>query len=154
MNWSAIKECDIANGPGVRVSLFVSGCTRHCPGCFNPGTWPFDAGQLFTEETVERIIGFLKRDYIAGLSLLGGEPFEPSNEAALVPFLKRVRQEVPGKTVWCWSGFTLDELKGREMLGLLDVLVDGPFIREKRDISLSWRGSSNQRVNYLKIVGN
>jgi len=149
MNYSAIKPCDIANGPGVRVSLFVSGCTRHCPGCFNSQAWDFNAGRPFTAETENEIIGLLRRPYISGLSVLGGEPFEKASQAALVPFLRRVRRELPGKSVWCWSGFTLAELRGKEMLGLLDVLVDGPFIAGKRDISLLWRGSSNQTVNYL-----
>lgn len=149
MNWSAIKPCDIANGPGVRVSLFVSGCTRRCPGCFNPQTWDFNAGQPFTAETEDGILRLLRRPFISGLSVLGGEPFEECNRAALVPFLRRVRGELPGKSVWCWSGFTLEELRGDAMLELLDVLVDGPFIAEKRDVSLLWRGSSNQRVNYL-----
>ena len=155
MNFSAIKPCDIANGPGVRVSLFVSGCRRHCPGCFNSGTWPFDAGKPFTAETEENILSLLRRDYVGGLSVLGGEPFEPSNRAALIPFLERVKREFPRKDIWCWTGFRLEELSDsepRRMLDCLDVLVDGPFLEAERDISLQWRGSANQRIHRLADV--
>ena len=150
MNYSAIKPCDIANGTGVRVSLFVSGCRRHCPGCFNSSTWEFGAGQPFTVGTEERILRLLAPDCIRGLSVMGGEPFEPENRAVLAPFLERVRTALPSKDVWCWTGFTLEELEAdaecRRMLGCIDVLVDGPFIQAERDISLDWRGSRNQRV--------
>ncbi len=150
MNYSAIKPCDIADGTGVRVSLFVSGCRRHCPGCFNSSTWRFGAGRPFTEGTEEHILRLLAPDYIRGLSVLGGEPFEPENRAVLAPFLERVRAALPSKDVWCWTGFTLEELDAeaecRRMLGCIDVLVDGPFVQAERDISLAWRGSRNQRV--------
>ena len=150
MNYSAIKPCDIANGTGVRVSLFVSGCRRHCPGCFNASAWGFGAGEPFTGETEERILRLLAPDFISGLSVLGGEPFEPENRDVLAPFLERVRRAFPTKDVWCWTGFTLEELEAdaecRRMLGCIDVLVDGPFIQAERDISLDWRGSRNQRV--------
>lgn len=153
MNFSAIKPYDIANGPGVRVSLFVSGCTRHCPGCFNSGTWPFDAGKPFTAETEENILSLLRRDYVGGLSVLGGEPFEPENAKVLAPFLERVKREFPRKDIWCWTGFRLEELAdsvSRRMLDSVDVLVDGPFREAERDISLQWRGSANQRIIFLR----
>ncbi len=150
MNYSAIKPCDIADGTGVRVSLFVSGCRRHCPGCFNAKTWEFGAGRPFTDETEEHILRLLAPDYIRGLSVLGGEPFEPENRIVLAPFLERVRTVFPLKDVWCWTGFTQEELEAvtecRRMLGCVDVLVDGPFVQAERDISLAWRGSRNQQV--------
>ena len=157
MHYGAIKDCDIANGEGVRVTLFVSGCTNHCENCFQPETWDFCYGRPFTEETEEELLRLLKRDYINGLTLLGGEPFEPENQRALVPFLRRVRAELPGKTIWAFSGFRLDDELLREgsyarcavtgeMLALLDVLVDGRYVDRLKDISLRFRGSSNQRV--------
>ena len=156
MNYGEIKTFDIANGEGVRVSLFVSGCTHHCKNCFNKETWSFDFGQPFTSETEDKIISQLSPRYINGLSLLGGEPFEPSNQAALLPFLRRVRAELPDKTVWCYTGYLFDkELLGEsrarcehtdEMLSLIDVLVDGEFVQDLYDISLQFRGSSNQRI--------
>lgn len=156
MYYGAIKDCDIANGEGVRVTLFVSGCTNHCPGCFQPETWDFHYGQPFTAETEEKLLGMLAPDYINGLTLLGGDPFEPENQRALLPFLRRLRSELPGKTIWAYSGFTLEEMKTEgshprcevtdELLGLLDVLVDGRFVQEKKDISLLFRGSANQRL--------
>jgi len=155
MNYIAIKPCDIANGTGVRVSLFISGCTRHCPGCFNSSTWDFAAGQPFTSKTEERILGLLGRKWISGLSLLGGDPFEPSNRTAIIPFLERVKREFPQKDIWCWTGFRLEELsdpESRRMLDSIDVLVDGPFVEAEKDISLRWRGSANQRVLRLADV--
>ena len=156
MNYAAIKTCDIANGPGVRTSLFVSGCTHHCKGCFQPQTWAFDYGQPFTEETEAHLLDLLAPDYINGLTLLGGEPFEPENQRCLVPFLHRVRAAYPNKTIWGFSGFPYEELTTDgthprcevtdEMLSLLDVLVDGRFVEELKDISLRFRGSSNQRL--------
>ena len=156
MNYGEIKNFDIANGEGVRVSLFVSGCTHHCRNCFNPETWNFDYGQPFTQETEEKLLKELAPDYINGLSLLGGEPFEPSNQAALLPFLKKFKAMYPDKTVWCYSGYLFDkELLGEsrarceytdEMLSLIDVLVDGEFVQELYNISLQFRGSSNQRI--------
>ena len=153
MNYSAIKPCDIANGTGVRVSLFVSGCRRRCPGCFNASAWDFGAGEPFTGKTEERILRLLAPDHIAGLSVLGGEPFEPENRIALAPFLERVRRMFPSKDVWCWTGFTQEELadaESRRLLASVDVLVDGPFVEAERDISLAWRGSRNQRVIRLR----
>ena len=155
MNYAAIKWADVANGPGVRVTLFVSGCTHRCKGCFQPQTWDFRYGQPFAAETEEALLEALDRPYISGLTLLGGEPFEPDNQRALLPLLRRVRGELPGKTVWCYSGYTLEELHqpGRarcectgEMLSLLDVLVDGEFVETKKDLSLRFRGSANQRI--------
>ena len=149
MNYMEIKKCDIANGPGVRVSLFVSGCTHHCKGCFQPETWDFAAGHPFTAATEATLLSLLAPDYIAGLSLLGGEPMEPDNRAALLPFLRRVRDAFPDKTVWCYSGYTLEELISAgagDILALIDVLVDGEFVQEKKNIRLPFRGSENQRI--------
>ena len=155
MYYGEIKKTDIANGIGVRVSLFVSGCTRHCKNCFNPQTWAFDYGRPFTEETEEELLQALTPAYISGLTVLGGEPFEPANQKALLPFLRRVRGLFPQKSIWCYTGCTLENelLTGshhgeetQEILSLLDVLVDGPFVEELKDIRLRFRGSSNQRL--------
>ena len=156
MYYGEIKDCDIANGEGVRVSLFVSGCTNRCKNCFQPQTWDFHYGQPFTEETEQKLLDMLAPSYINGLTVLGGEPFEPENQRCLVPFLRRVRATYPQKTIWAFSGFTLEELQSDgshprcevtdEMLSLLDVLVDGRFVVELKDISLRFRGSSNQRL--------
>ena len=156
MNYGEIKNYDIANGEGVRVSLFVSGCTHHCKNCFNPETWSFEYGKPFTKETEDYIIECLSPDYIDGLSLLGGEPFEPQNQEALLPFLRKVKNELPNKNIWCYTGYLFDsELLGEsrarceftdEMLSLIDVLVDGEFVQALHDISLAFRGSSNQRI--------
>lgn len=157
MRYGSIKKRDIANGLGVRVTLFVSGCTHHCPGCFQPQTWDFSFGQPFTEETERELLEALSSTYITGLTLLGGEPFEPDNQRALVPFLHQVKTALPTKDIWAFSGYTLEELRGErpsrcrcevtdEMLSMVDVLVDGPFIEAQKDISLRFRGSANQRV--------
>ena len=156
MNYATIKKTDVANGPGVRVSLFVSGCTHHCKGCFNQEAWDFDYGAPFTSETEDEILAALAPSYIRGLSLLGGEPMEPCNQAALLPFLRRVKQMFPDKTIWCYSGYDYEAqlLTGqvgpweitRELLSLLDVLVDGKFELDRKDLSLRFRGSSNQRI--------
>ena len=160
MHYGEIKNCDIANGEGVRVTLFVSGCTNHCKNCFQPQTWDFEFGQPFTAETEEQLLAMLQPDYINGLTVLGGEPFEPSNQRALLPFLRRVREQYPKKNIWCFSGFTYEELKTEgshprcevtdEILDQLDVLVDGRFVEELKDISLRFRGSSNQRLIDMK----
>ena len=160
MNYGEIKICDIANGEGVRISLFVSGCTHHCKECFNPETWDFSYGKPFDEEAQERILSGLAPDYIDGLSLLGGEPFEPANQRALLPFLRRMRERFPQKSIWCYTGYTLEsdllsESRARcectdEMLSCLDVLVDGEFVLEKKNISLPFRGSENQRIIDVK----
>ena len=155
MNYAEIKYCDIANGVGVRTSLFVSGCTHHCKGCFNKDTWDFDYGRVFDEETEKDILKSLEPSYIQGLTLLGGEPFEPVNQRALVPFLEKVKEQFPGKDIWCYTGYTLEQLQGESrgrcevtdrMLELIDVLVDGEFAESLYDISLTFRGSSNQRI--------
>ena len=153
MNCATIKNCDIANGPGVRVSLFVSGCTHRCPGCFNEVAWDFDYGQPFTKETIDDILQLLKPDYIQGLTLLGGEPFEPQNQGAVVELLRQVKAHFPQKSIWAFSGylFEKDILSGRlgdtaEYLSFLDVLVDGPYVEAKKNLSLRFRGSENQRL--------
>lgn len=156
MNYSEIKNCDIANGPGVRVTLFVSGCTHRCEGCFNEVTWDFDYGNPFDESTQEQILKWLSPDYIAGLTLLGGEPLEYVNMQALLPFVQKVKKQYPNKDIWCYTGYRFEEdILGRfctqwrdmkEFLAYIDVLVDGEFILEQKDISLQFRGSSNQRI--------
>ena len=150
MNYCGLKKADIANGSGVRVSLFVSGCNRHCSGCHNPEAWSFSYGQPFTKQTEDEIIEALRPSWIQGLSILGGEPCEEENEAALLPFLQRVRAELPNKDIWLYSGYTYEMLQGEEILLYVDVLVDGPFLQEQKDISLAFRGSSNQRIIKLK----
>ena len=163
MNYGQIKKCDIANGVGVRVTLFVSGCTNHCFNCFQPETLDFDYGKPFTAETEAEIFAELDKPFIAGLTLLGGDPFEPCNQRALVPFLRRVRARYPDKTIWAYSGFTLDReltVDGShprcevtdEMLSMLDVLVDGRYVDELRNISLRFRGSSNQRIIDMNLT--
>ena len=156
MNYAQIKNCDIANGPGVRVSLFVSGCTHRCKGCFNEIAWDFQYGEPFTQETVDMLLEMLAPDHIKGITLLGGEPFESENQPAIVDFLRQMKAKYPEKTVWAFSGYLFDKdiLSGklgswvitREYISYLDVLVDGPFIQEKKDLSLRFRGSSNQRL--------
>ena len=160
MNYAVIKPTDVANGPGVRVSLFVSGCRNHCKNCFNPETWDFDYGQPFTEEVEDKILKAMEPDYIKGFTLLGGDPFEPENCAALVPFMKRMRKLYPEKSVWCFTGYDYerDLLTGKKgdaetvlkLLRTLDVLVDGRFVEELKDLNLRFRGSSNQRIISVK----
>ena len=156
MNYAEIKDCDIANGPGVRVSLFVSGCTHHCKGCFNEVAWDFHYGKPFTQETIDLILGMMRPDYIKGLTLLGGEPFEPQNQGAIVDLLRQIKQKMPKKSIWAFSGYLFDKdiLSGKlgdwkitqEYLSYLDVLVDGKFIESKKNLSLRFRGSENQRL--------
>lgn len=156
MNYATIKNLDIANGPGLRVSLFVSGCTHHCKGCFNPESWDFHYGKLFTEETEKEILKLLANEHIRGLSLLGGEPFEPENQKVLLSLLKKVKEQFPDKDIWCYTGynFELDLLTGNlgpweiteEMLSYINVLVDGEFVLNLKNPNLRFRGSSNQRV--------
>lgn len=153
MNYATIKNCDIANGPGVRVSLFVSGCTHRCKGCFNEEAWDFAFGQPFTEDTIQQIVDMLRPSYIRGLTLLGGEPFEPENQPGVLALLRRIKAELPEKSVWAFSGYLFDRdiLSGRlgdtrEYLSYLDVLVDGPFVESKKNLSLRFRGSENQRL--------
>lgn len=157
MYYGNIKKTDIADGEGVRVSLFVSGCRNKCPGCFNQVTWDFNYGTEFTAETEEELLNALAPDYIAGLTVLGGEPFEEENQRVLAPFLHLVRKAYPQKTIWCYTGYVYDKdilpADGRKrceatdsMISAIDVLVDGPFVLEKRDLTLTFRGSSNQRL--------
>ncbi len=153
MNYAAIKKNDIANGPGVRVSLFVSGCRHRCRHCFNREAWDFDYGLPYTSQTREELLGAADHAYIAGLSLLGGEPFEPEHHAALIDLIEAFRERFPDKTVWCYSGFLYEDLvsgaigeSARTLLSLVDVLVDGKFIEDLKDPSLLFRGSANQRI--------
>lgn len=156
MNYATIKKLDVANGPGVRVSLFVSGCTHHCKGCFNPEAWDFKYGQPFTQKTESELFDALSKPYVRGLSLLGGEPFEPANQKVLVGFLKRFKEKFPTKDVWCYSGYNFEQdmLTGNlgpweiteEMLSYIDILVDGEFVLELKNPNLRFRGSANQRV--------
>lgn len=150
MNYAAIKKADIANGPGVRVSLFVSGCRNHCPGCFNPETWDFDYGEPFTKQTEEELIMALRPSWIQGLSILGGDPMEPENQEALLPFLRHVKEELPEKDIWLYTGYCIEDVTGSLLLSYVDVLVDGPFIEAEKDISLAFRGSRNQRIIDLR----
>lgn len=156
MNYATIKNCDIANGPGVRVSLFVSGCTHRCPGCFNEVAWDFDYGEPFTQQTIDTILEMLAPPHIRGLTLLGGEPFEPQNQPDIVALLRQVKAKYPDKSIWAFSGYLFDKdiLAGRlgpweitkEFLSYLDVLVDGPFVEAKKNLALRFRGSENQRL--------
>lgn len=156
MNYAEIKNCDIANGIGVRVSLFVSGCTHHCKGCFNEVAWDFDYGTPFTQETIDKILDMMRPGYIRGLTLLGGEPFEPQNQGPIVELLRQIKGKMPEKSIWAFSGYLFDRdiLSGRlgdwkvtqEYLSYLDVLVDGPFVEAKKNLSLRFRGSENQRI--------
>lgn len=156
MNYASIKIMDVANGPGVRMSLFVSGCRHHCPGCFNSEAWDFNYGQPFTQKEIDYIIDYVKGPHIAGLSLLGGEPFEPENQKGILPLLRQLKKACPEKNIWCYTGFDFEkDIVGRmlneyeetpEILSYIDVLVDGKFIEELKDVSLRFRGSSNQRL--------
>ncbi len=156
MNYADMKNCDVANGPGVRVSLFVSGCTHHCKECFNPETWDFNFGEPFTKETEDKLIEWLKPDYIKGLTVLGGEPLEHVNQKAVLPLLRRVRETYPDKSIWCFTGYDFEkDILGRmvkewdeteELISYIDVLVDGEFKIELKDLGLKFRGSSNQRI--------
>lgn len=156
MNYAAIKNCDIANGPGVRVSLFVSGCTHRCKGCFNEVAWDFAYGQPFTQQTIDVLLEMLAPSHVKGITILGGEPFEPENQPTVLELLRQMKAKFPEKTIWAFSGYLLDRdiLAGklgpweitREYLSYVDVLVDGPFILDKKDLTLRFRGSSNQRI--------
>ena len=159
MNYGEIKPYSIENGTGVRVSLFVSGCRHHCKECFNQETWDFSYGKPFTKETEDTIIDMLRPDYIAGLTLLGGDPTEPENQEGLLPLLRRIKTELPKKTVWTYSGYLFEDFLpgGRahtdatdEYLSLCDIMVDGPFVLEKKNITLRFRGSENQRIIDIK----
>lgn len=156
MNYAEIKRCDVANGPGVRVSLFVSGCTHHCKECFNKETWDFGFGKPFTQDTIDEILKLLSPGYIKGITLLGGEPMEHVNQQGLLPLLRQIREKLPDKTVWCFTGYDYEkDVLGRmvseweetkEFLSYLDVLVDGEFKIEQKDLGLIFKGSANQRT--------
>lgn len=160
MNYAAIKKFDIANGPGVRVSLFVSGCRHQCKNCFNSEAWDFLYGDEFTDDTLNELLDAISKDYIEGFSLLGGEPFEPENQDGVLKILKTIKQKFPKKTVWCYTGFLYDTqlLRGKvgngdtvkEILKYIDVLVDGKFVEELKSLDLLFRGSSNQRIIDVK----
>ena len=150
MNYCGLNRNDIANGDGVRVSLFVSGCRNHCIGCHNPEAWDFDYGWPFTKETEDEIIEALRPSWIQGFSVLGGEPCEEENEKVLLPLLRRIKRESPNSDTWLYTGYNYEQLEGREILCYVDVLVDGPFLLEQKDISLAFRGSRNQRILRLK----
>ncbi len=159
MNYAEIKKTDIANGTGVRVSLFVSGCRHRCADCFNACTWDFDYGKPYTSDTEDMIMSFLEPDYISGLTLIGGEPFEPENQGTLLALCERIKRELPNKNIWCYTGFTFEEiLEGSRaktehsyaLLEHIDVLVDGRFEKDKKDIRLKFRGSTNQRIIDIK----
>lgn len=160
MNYADIKQYDVANGPGIRISLFVSGCTHHCKECFNPETWDFNYGKPFTQETIDLIIEYMKPEFISGLTLLGGDPFEIQNQEPLIPMLKQVKSVYPDKTVWCFTGYDFErDIVGRmmneypftkELLSYIDVMVDGEFILEQKDLSLIFKGSANQKTIKVK----
>lgn len=160
MNYADIKKIDVANGEGVRVSVFVSGCNHHCKGCFNQCAWDFNYGKEFSEKEEQQIIDYMNHDYISGLSLLGGEPLEPKNQEGLLPLVKKVKEKFPNKNIWCYTGFDFekdvvgkmakDNETTRELLKYIDVIVDGKFEEDKRDLKLQFRGSSNQKIVDVK----
>ena len=160
MNYADIKKIDVANGEGVRVSVFVSGCNHHCKGCFNQCAWNFNYGKKFTEKEEQQIIDYMNHDYISGLSLLGGEPLEPKNQEGLLPLVKKVKEEFPNKDIWCYTGFDFEkDVVGkmaknnettRELLKYIDIIVDGKFEEDKKDLKLQFRGSSNQKIVDVK----
>lgn len=160
MYYATIKPRDIANGPGVRVSLFVSGCNHHCKNCFNEEAWDFHYGEPFTQETIDHIIDLMRPNFVKGITLLGGEPFDPKNQSAVVELLRQIKQELPNKSIWAFTGYVFDRdiWPGKlgdpaiteEYVRYLDVLVDGPFIEEKKNLSLRFRGSENQRIIDMK----
>ena len=146
MRYAKIRKMDISNGPGVRVSIFMQGCSFHCKNCFNPETWDFNGGLAFDDSVIDQVLDLCKEDYISGLSILGGEPMHPNNIEATTQLVKTFKKKYPKKNIWIWSGFLFDQLKDKEVLKNIDVLVDGQFVDEKKDPTLKWRGSSNQRV--------
>ncbi|MCI5882940.1 MAG: anaerobic ribonucleoside-triphosphate reductase activating protein [Clostridiales bacterium] len=160
MNYADIKQYDVANGLGIRVSLFVSGCTHHCKNCFNKETWDFQYGNPFTEDEIHMILDYLKPSYVSGLSLLGGEPFEPENQEGLLPLVRKVKEVYPEKDIWCYTGYLLDEdicgkmldhvPETRELLSYIDILIDGPFVEERKNLKIRFRGSDNQRIIDVK----
>lgn len=160
MNYADIKRIDVANGPGVRVSLFVSGCSHHCKGCFNEETWDFNFGGLFDDKAIDTVMEYLAPSHIKGFSLLGGEPFEYTNQQGVLPLLRKIKETYPEKDIWCWTGYLFDRdirdtmmvkwPETREMINYIDILVDGEFEIDKKNLSLRFRGSSNQRIIDVK----
>lgn len=160
MNYADINQYDVANGLGIRVSLFVSGCTHHCKNCFNKETWDFQYGNPFTEDEIHMILDYLKPSYVSGLSLLGGEPFEPENQEGLLPLVRKVKEVYPEKDIWCYTGYLFDEdicgkmldhvPETRELLSYIDILIDGPFVEERKNLKIRFRGSDNQRIIDVK----
>ena len=150
MKYNKIRKMDISNGPGVRVSIFVQGCMFHCKNCFNPETWDFKGGKEYTDETIDRVIELCGKDHIVGLSILGGEPLHPNNIEGVTRLAKKFKETYPNKTLWIWSGFTFDLKKDEEIMNYVDVMVDGQFVNDLFNPTLSWRGSSNQRVIDVK----
>ena len=146
MRYNTIRQTDISNGPGIRVSIFMQGCVFHCKNCFNPDTWDFKAGNEFTDETIEKVLELCEPSYIKGLSILGGEPMHPKNIAGTTKLAKMFKERFPDKTIWSWTGYTFDDIKDNEVFKYIDVLVDGRFVDELRNPNLKWKGSSNQRV--------
>lgn len=156
MNYADLKQYDVSNGPGIRISLFVSGCNHHCKGCFNEVTWDFNYGKPFTEETIDMIIEYMKPDFISGITLLGGEPLEPANQKGLLPLLCKIKEVYPNKDIWCFTGFDfMNDVYGQmyktipetpKLLSMIDVIVDGKFVEELKDLSLRFKGSSNQKT--------
>lgn len=152
MRYGALKKTDIANGDGVRVSLWVSGCERRCKGCFNPETWSYEYGEIFTGKTVKEISEALNKSYISGLTILGGEPLDPINLPTVTTLIETIRFIYPDKTIWIYTGYKYEEVKDLKVMDLIDVLVDGEFIEDQKDISLRFRGSKNQRIINLREV--
>lgn len=151
MRYNLIRKMDIANGPGVRVSIFMQGCAFHCKNCFNPNTWDFELGVEFTDDTIKHVLDLCNNDYICGLSILGGEPMHPKNIEGTTKLAKAFKEKYPNKNLWAWSGFLYDrDLKDKEVLNYIDVLVDGQYVDELHDPTLKWKGSSNQRVIDVK----
>ena len=150
MRYNKIRKMDISNGPGVRVSVFMQGCTFNCKNCFNPETWDFNGGKEFTNETIDKVLDLCGKDYVVGLSILGGEPMHPNNIEATKRLAKAFKEKYPNKNIWAWSGFRFEDLKDKEALEYIDVLVDGQYEDELHDPTLKWRGSSNQRVIDVK----
>ena len=151
MRYNKIRKMDIANGPGVRVSIFMQGCEFHCKNCFNQETWGFDGGEEFTDETIEKVLNACDKEYVEGLSILGGEPMHPKNIEGTTKLAKAFKEKFPNKTLWVWSGFTFEKyLKDKPVLNYVDVLVDGQYVDELHNPTLKWKGSSNQRVIDVK----
>ena len=150
MRYSKIRKMDIANGEGVRVSIFFQGCAFHCDECFNPETWDFNGGLEFTDEVINHILDLASPNHISGLSILGGEPMHPKNIEGTTKLAKDFKEKYQDKTIWCWTGFKYEDIKDKEVFNYIDVLIDGQFQKDKFDSTLKWRGSSNQRVIDIK----